>query len=46
MQNMPLLLLLYNSHGSLPVQSFACESKESDSAVTTTAKKMDANNKH
>ena len=47
MQNMSLLLVLYmyNSPGSLPVQSVACQSNKCNSAVTITANKMDANNK-
>ena len=45
MQNMSCtIIILYNSHGSLPVQSVTCCSKTSNSAVTITGNKMDANN--
>ena len=43
-----LLLLLYiiiTRLVALPVQSVACQSKQSNSAVTITANKMDANSK-
>ena len=39
------IIIIYNSHGSLPVQSCACQIKKSDSAVKITANKMDNNNK-
>ena len=40
-----LYYYLYNSPGSLPLQSVACQSNTSNSAVTITANKMDASNK-
>ena len=46
MQNMSCtIIILYSSHGSSPVQSVTCHSKISNSAVTITANKIDANNK-
>ena len=40
-----IIIIIYNSLDSLPVQSVACQSNKSNSAITISANKMDANNK-